>query len=176
MKYISLKKNGVALIQISLAAYDGVNMRTSSFIVDTGATVTTINKNFLTETLGYTADYLENNKILIPDEEKPKMVDGMRADVYKIPAIRMNIGGYELKSDNPILTSDTINLNCLLGLDILQYFNFSYDFDSIDNEAPYGKMLYTLRDSRKKEFSSLQEPFAYQLEESHLSEERLEQL
>ena len=65
-----------------------------------------------------------------------------------------------------ILTSDAFELNFLLGLDILRYFKFLYDFDEVDEDAPYGRMFYEFRDSQRKPFTKLGESFAYQLDDA----------
>jgi hypothetical protein len=53
-------------------------MKTLPFIVDTGATMTTINKEWLLTDLGYNDDWIQKNKILIPDDEKPRMANGKK--------------------------------------------------------------------------------------------------
>lgn len=136
------------------------------FLVDTGATRTTIPKATLIDRLGYTDTYIQSNKKLLPDNEKPLMANGNRADVYMINATRFNIGGYEIQP-HYILTSDTImNLNLLMGLDLLRNFLFTFDFDAIDAYAPYGRMLYELRETVVTPFTKLGEPFAHQLNEA----------
>jgi len=51
----------------------------------------------------------------------------------------------------------------LLGLDILSYFKFTYDFDAIDDSAKYGRMFYEFRDARRTEYTNPGVPFAYHL-------------
>ena len=92
------------------------------------------------------------------------MANGERADVYKIPITRINIEGHEIQHDY-VLSSDNINLGLLLGLDILQYFNFSFDFDAVDDVAEYGRMFFKFRDSRRVDFTKLGKPFAHKLTE-----------
>jgi hypothetical protein len=140
------------------------------FLWDTGATRTTIPKQCLIDDLGYTEAYIAKNRIVIPDSEKPTLADGTKADVYKLPATRMNIGGYELQPEF-VLTSDTIkNLSLLLGMDVLQYFRFTYDFDAVDLDAPHGRLFYELRSSRVRPYTKLGEPFAYQFDASLVAE------
>ena len=163
MKSIALLHNGVANITIAMVALDGITMPQRKFLIDTGATRTTIPKTILVKELGYTEDYIKNNKTLLPDMEKPLMADGKRANVYRVKAPRINIGGHELQLDS-ILTSDSItSLNLLLGLDVLRYFNFSFNFDAIDDDAPHGRMFYEFRESCIAPFTKLGEPFAYKL-------------
>jgi len=114
------------------------------FLVDTGASGTTVPKSFLINMLGYTEDYIQGNKVILPDDKKPLMADGKRIDLYKIKAPRINISGHEIQPDH-LLTSDSVKtLNYLLGLDILQYFKFTYDFDAISDDAPHGQCFMNL--------------------------------
>ena len=162
MNYVRLLANGVAFIYVDFADLTGKDMHRFRFLVDTGATSTTIPKPYLVEKLGYSEDYITKNKVVLTDKQKPTMANGERADVYKVPITRMNIGGYEFQHDH-ILTSDTVNLSFLLGLDVLQYFKFTYDFDSVDPASPYGKMIYELRETKKKAYTKFGESFAHSL-------------
>jgi len=163
MKSIALLHNGVSKITIAMAALDGAAMPQRKFLVDTGATRTTIPKNILTNELKYTEEYISNNKKLLPENEKPLMANGQRADVYQVKAPRINIGGHEMQPDY-ILTSDTItSLTLLLGLDILRYFKFTYDFDAINEDAPHGRMFYEFRKSCINPFKKLGDSFAFNL-------------
>jgi predicted aspartyl protease len=163
MKSIPLQQNGAAVINVSIAMRNSATMVQRRFLVDTGATRTTIPKKMLVDALDYTDDYIRKNKIQLSERDKPLMADGKRADVYMMKAPRINIGGHEIQSDY-ILTSDTIeSLNLLLGLDILRFFKFTYDFDALDENAPHGRMFYEFRESCIKPFVKLGKPFAYKL-------------
>lgn len=163
MKSIPLRHSGAAIIPVNIATIDGIMMKTISFIIDTGATTTAINKKWLIEDLGYTEEWIRKNKLIIPKNEKPKMANGKYADVYKIPITRINIGGHELQLSDYILTSDTVEMRFLLGLDVLRFFKFTFDFDAIDNDAPHGRMFYELRKTCVQPFTKLGEPFAHSL-------------
>ena len=166
MKSIPLQPNGAAVIYVAIAVQNGTIMPQRRFLVDTGATRTTIPKKLLIDTFEYTEDYIQKNKIQLSEKEKPLMADGKRADVYMVKAPRINIGGHEIQPDY-ILTSDTIaSLNLLLGLDILRNFKFTYDFDAIDDDAPHGRMFYEFRESCITPFIKLGESFAYKISDS----------
>jgi len=166
MKFIPLQPNGAAVIYVAIAVQNGTIMPQRRFLVDTGATRTTIPKKLLIDTFEYTEDYIQKNKIQLSEKEKPLMADGKRADVYMVKAPRINIGGHEIQPDY-ILTSDTItSLNLLLGLDILRNFKFTYDFDAIDDDAPHGRMFYEFRESCITPFIKLGESFAYKISDS----------
>ncbi|MCL2223037.1 MAG: hypothetical protein FWC20_11700 [Oscillospiraceae bacterium] len=166
MKSEPLQVSGAVFLDVSLATFDGKSMETWGFLVDTGATRTTVPKRFLVKLLGYTEEFIQSHKILLSEKDKPTMADGNKADLYKVKAPRMNISGHEIQNDY-ILTSDSVtSLNSLLGLDILSYFNFSFNFDATDIDAPHGKLLYEFRQSRLKPYTKLDEPFAYKLNDS----------
>jgi len=163
MKSIPLLRTGAAFISVSMAAFDGVTMPNWKFLVDTGASGTTVPKNFLINMLGYTEEYIQDNKLVLPDDKKPLMANGKRIDLYKVKAPRINISGHEIQPDY-ILTSDSVKtLNYLLGLDILQYFKFTYDFDAIGDDAPHGQMFFEFRESRILPFTKLGDTFSYKL-------------
>ena len=163
MNSIVLNNSGAAYIKINIASLKGVSMQKFEFLIDTGATITTIPKGYLIKALGYTDKYILDNKIILSEKEKPTMANGKKIDVYKIPITRMNIGGYEIQHNGCILTSDTVKLGFLLGSDILRYFKFTFDFDATENNAPYGRMFYELRNSQKVNFKKVGSPFAYQI-------------
>ena len=165
MKSIPLRRYGVALMPVNIATVCGVEMKTIPFIVDTGATRTTINKKWLIADLGYTEDWVQKNRILIPEHRKPKMANGKRADVYEVPITRMTIGEHEIQPQNNVLTSDSVELSFLLGLDVLHYFRFAFDFD-VTVGAPHGRLYYEFRASQRKAYTQYGEPFAYQLDDN----------
>ena len=183
MRSVPLMRSGVAYITVGVASLRdsekilsddekfrrGAEMPKMRFLWDSGATQTTILKKRLIDDLGYTEAYIQKNKIRITEEEKPTLADGTKADLYKLPATRMSIGGHELQIDY-IYTSDTLtNLSLLLGMNVLQHFKFTFDFDSIDEGAEHGRMFYEFRRSRVKPFTKLGEPFAYQLNTSSVA-------
>ena len=163
---IPLQQTGAANLYVALTAFDGISMHQRRFLVDTGATRTTIPKSVLIKELNYTEEYISLNKLHLPEYKKPKMADGKTVDVYGIKAPRINISGHEIQSDY-FLTSDTVEtLTLLLGLDVLRYFKFTFDFDAIDDFAPHGRMFYEFRPSRFEPYTKLGEPFAHKFSNS----------
>ena len=63
MKSVPLINSGAAYILVGMAAQNGADMPTVRFLVDTGATRTTIPKSMLIDTLGYTDEYIQANKL-----------------------------------------------------------------------------------------------------------------
>ena len=162
MKPIKLRADGAAFVDVHIAPLDGRQMETEPFLLDTGATSTSIPKSFLVERLGYTEDYIQTHRILLPKESQPKMANGERADVYKIPITRINIGGHEIQHDY-VISSDSVKLSFLLGLDLLSYFKFTFDFDAVSEYTPYGSVLFEFRKARKQDFSKVGGAFAHEL-------------
>jgi len=162
MKPIRIRANGTAYVAVHIAPLDGRQMATQSFLLDTGATRTTIPKVFLVDKLGYTEEYIQANRELLPEEEQPTMANGERADVYRIPIPRLNIGGHEIQHDY-VLSSDKVGLNFLLGLDLLSYFNFAFNFDAKSEHTPYGSVFFEFRTAKKQDFSKMGGAFAHEL-------------
>ena len=162
MRPIPLTENGAAYVQVHIAPLDGRQMATHTFLLDTGATTTSIPKSFLVDKLGYTEEYIQANRILLPEESRPKMANGERADVYKIPIPRLNIGGHEIQHDY-VISSDSVDLSFLLGLDLLSYFKFTFDFDAKSQYTPYGSVFFEFRTAKKQDFSKMGGAFAHEL-------------
>ena len=166
MKSVKLKPLGAAFLTVNIATLGGIGMHRTEFLVDTGATHTTIPKSFLLTHLGFTEEYISNNKIILPEREQPIMANGEKANVFKLPITRINIGGYEIQHDY-ILSSDTVNLSLLLGLDVLSYFKIIFDFDATENLAINGRMFYELRESRRDNYKTFGEPFAHKIKQEN---------
>ena len=164
MSYAALKKSGVAYVPVYIAHVDGKKMQALDFMVDTGATRTIIPQYALMDYLGFTEDYILKNRQIVPPKNSPKMANGEPMNVYRIPITRINIFGHEIQHSH-VLSSDSPNLSYLLGLDILSYFNFTFNFDAISDDAPFGKMFFEFRKSRQQDFSNLGDSFAYRLDE-----------
>ena len=162
MRPIPLTENGAAFVTLHIAPLDGRKMVSQRFLLDTGATQTSIPKKFLVSALGYTEEYVQANRVLLPEKLQPTMANGERADVYKIPIPRLNIGGYEIQHDF-IISSDSVDLSFLLGLDLLSYFKFTFDFDAISKDTPYGSVFLEFRKGRRRDFSKMGGAFAHEL-------------
>ena len=128
MKHVEMRENGATYEHIFVAPLSGKVMRKFPFLLDPGATRTTINKSLLTK-LGYTEDWISQNKIILSDDEKPLLADGSRLDAYGIPAMRLTIDEHEIFHDSYFLTSDNASkLSFLLGVDILSYFDIFFKY------------------------------------------------
>jgi len=128
VKHVEMRENGAAYEHIFVAPLSGKVMRKFPFLLDPGATRTTINKSLLTK-LGYTDDWISLSKIVLSDDEKPLLADGSKLDAYGIPAMRLTIDNHEILHNGYFLTSDNApKLSFLLGVDILSYFDFSFRY------------------------------------------------
>ena len=166
MSYVELKESGAAYVPVNIAHVNGRKMPAFDFMVDTGATRTMIPQYALMDYLGFTEDYILKNRQIVPPKNSPKMANGEPMNVYRIPITRINIFEHEIQH-NYVLSSDTANVSYLLGLDILKYFNFAFNFDAISDDAPFGKMFLEFRKSRQQDFSNLGDSFAYRLDENN---------
>jgi len=154
MRYVDLSPNGAAYIPIYLASSDGKTMVKTMFLLDTGATRTTINFKMLSK-LGYTKEWVEENKIILSESEKPMLADGRKLNAYGIPAIRMSISGHEVFHNDYFITSDEApNLGFLLGADILSYFDIFFKYSE-------WRAYFEFREDRIKRPSKPGDSFAY---------------
>ena len=132
MRYLPILSNGTARVTVNLSTLDGFRMIELPFLLDTGATRTSINKSFLVKRLGYTDNWLQANRIVIPEDKWPVIANGEKLEVYGIPAMRLVIDGHEIfrgEHDGYFLTSDVApKLSFLLGTDILSYFDIFFKY------------------------------------------------
>jgi len=109
--------------------------------------------------LGYTEEWIQQNKIIIPKESQPTLADGLKLDAYGIPAMRMTIDEHEILHNDYFLTSDHApGLGFLLGADILSYFDVFFKYSE-------RKVYYEFRSDRKAVPSNLGDSFAYEATE-----------
>ena len=160
-RFFPILSNGTARATVGLSSLDGKRMVELPFLIDTGATRTSINKLFLVKRLGYTDDWLSKNRIEIPKEKWPIIANGEKIEVYGIPAIRLNIDGHEIfrrGHDEYFLTSDVApKLSFLLGTDILSYFDIFFMYSE-------GRVYYEFRQDRLNLQEKPGDSFAYGVE------------
>jgi len=154
--------NGAARITTHLAPMKDAKNQTMiglQFLVDTGATRTTINRDLLPK-LGYENAWIKKNKILLSEEQKPTLADGRKLDAFGIPAIPLTIDGYVIHHDEYFLTADNAPaLSFLLGADILSYFDVYFKYSE-------RRVYYEFRIDCIVPFTQWGKPFAYKLETS----------
>ena len=110
--------------------------------------------------LGYTDEWIWQNKIILSPDEQPILADGSRLNAYGIPAMRLTIGGHEILHDSYFLTSDVApTLGFLLGSDILSYFDIFFKYSE-------WRTYYEFRKDRILIPKEGGRPFAYQSQES----------
>ena len=99
-----LSKEGRAYIQIHIKPYDNLELKGIDFKVDTGADMTTISKEVLTNELGYPAKWIEKNmvKYKIETTGAGQIID----DVYYIRIEKANILGRDLSNWPFFILSD----------------------------------------------------------------------
>jgi predicted aspartyl protease len=152
---VDIKPNGATYKEIFIAPLNGKKMLNHPFLLDTGATKTTINKSLLI-LLGYTNEWIERNKISLSENEKPFMADGRKLNAYGIPAMRITIDEHEILHDGYFITSDEApKLSFLLGADILSYFDIFFKYSE-------WRTYYEFRKERTQIPPTRGETFAYE--------------
>ena len=157
MNFVKLQPNGVARVSVYAAKLDNKGMQDISFLIDTGATRTTLNKSILLDFMGYTEEWLQKNRIVLAENLKPKLADGRTLNAYGIPAMELTIGAHVIRHNDYFLTADDApGLGFLLGTDILSYFDLFFKFSEI-------RMYYEFRKDRVKHQINPGDSFAYGL-------------
>lgn len=124
-----LMELGRAYLMIDVKPINDFVMRSVQFKVDTGADVSTIHKEELFS-LGYDMDWISRNVVIFKDDEKPVTASGDRIDAGYVRLPLINILGYEGKSwPFQIILDDYKDFRNLLGRDLLNGFNYSFDND-----------------------------------------------
>lgn len=130
------------------------------FLADTGSIIFTIPKILLINALDYDEDWLEDNRILLPESKKPRHAGAGVLDVYMIPEMLLNISGHGIKLTY-IHTSDTIKeLPLLLGRDLMRFFDWSFNFVEGYFEYEFNPKAVILPSGTNK-------PYAYGVEKTH---------
>ena len=115
----------------------------------------------LIKQLGYTEDWLQKNKIVLPKNKWPVMANGESLEVYGVPAMRLLIDGHEIyrqSKDEYFLSSDVApKLSFLLGTDILSYFDINFKYSE-------NRVYYEFRQDRIKLQEEPGDSFAYEVQ------------
>jgi len=98
-----------------------------SYKVDTGANLTTISFDTLSE-LGYNKEWIMSGTLL-KDDGRPTLASGEFVDdCYRIVLPEINIGGC-VGYNWPFLTSLSVPFRLLLGTDSMCFFNWVFDYE-----------------------------------------------
>jgi len=160
MKYVRMLSSGAARITTYVAPMEQRANQTMSalqFLMDTGATRTVINK-WLLNKLGYDDCWIEKNKIILTEEQKPTLADGRKLDAFGIPAMRLTIDEHEILHNDYFLSAyNAPNLSFLLGADILSYFDIIFKYSE-------WRVYYEFRKDRLTQPSKTGASFAHKAE------------
>jgi len=128
IKRIKLSNEGRAMVQMCMKPFDNLRLEKVQFKVDTGADLTTITKKEL-NVLGYTADWIKANTI---KEEKRTIssAGGRNQHAYYVQIPISNLFGKDFKNwPFYIRIEDDRDFPNLLGLNVLTYFKFAFQYD-----------------------------------------------
>ena len=127
MNKIKLNEKGFAMVVLYARQKDIPTMLPRDYKVDTGASCTTISKNWLFE-LGYDENWIKAGKPL-EGNARPTVASGVPLeDCYEVILPEIHIGewvGYNW----PAITSLSANFRFLLGTDSMQFFNWHFDYE-----------------------------------------------
>lgn len=131
MVEVKLDSYGFAYVRLYIKPKDAPLMDYLSYKVDTGASNTTINKNKLSD-FGFDEDWVKDNGRLLEGDERPSVATGEPIDnCYKVSLPEINIGGF-VGYNWPFLVSlnEDIQFRLLLGIDSMQFFNWTFDYSA----------------------------------------------
>jgi len=148
MNEVKLNELGFAHVALHVRQKDTPTMLSRNFKVDTGANLTTLNKDWL-YLLGYDEDWIKTGKRLEGDA-RPTVASGLPLDdCYQVILPEIHIGGW-VGYNWPVLTSLSLPFKFLLGTDSMQFFNWNFDyadgvcrFDLIPNKR---KLLFNQKE------------------------------
>jgi hypothetical protein len=127
MPQVKFASRGSVFIEVSArnkitTVFDGF-----LFMVDTGATCTTINRRNLHD-LGYDDNWIKTFGVKLPERECPILADKRRAtDCYKIKLPEVKIEGVE-GGNWEFMTSFSADFTLLFGTDSMRFFNWTFDY------------------------------------------------
>ncbi|MCL2016385.1 MAG: retroviral-like aspartic protease family protein [Defluviitaleaceae bacterium] len=125
---VSLSPEGRAIVELFLKPLNKVILESIDFKLDTGADVTTIDKATLNK-LGYSNNWIASNTVKSTDLTL-QSAGVKRKPAYYIILPTINILGRDFTNwPLHILPTADENYPNLLGIDILQYFNFKFNYE-----------------------------------------------
>jgi len=128
MTEVKLNQLGFAHVTLYVKPKDTTTMSSEKFKVDTGASCTTIGKDWLLS-LGYDEEWIKAGRRLEGDA-RPTVASGLPLDdCYEVILPEIHIGGW-VGYNWPVLTSISLPFKFLLGTDSMQFFNWNFDYES----------------------------------------------
>ena len=129
VKEIELTEEGRAEIIINIKPFDELELRNVKFKLDTGADITTINKNEL-KVLGYGKEWISNNMSKHPALTITR-AGSKNEPAYYVQIPKCNILGRDLFNWPIYIRPETDkDFPNLLGIDILHNFDFDFRYSS----------------------------------------------
>jgi len=127
MPQIKFASRGSVFIELSAKNRITLDLVNFLYMVDTGATCTTIGRKQL-HCLGYDDNWIKTTGEKLPERECPILADRRRAtDCYKIKLPEVSIEGIE-GGNWEFMTSFSTEFTLLFGTDSMRFFNWSFDY------------------------------------------------
>ncbi|MCL1987023.1 MAG: retroviral-like aspartic protease family protein [Firmicutes bacterium] len=123
---IPISPEGRGILEVSLKPLQDVTLMPIEFKLDTGADVTTISKSTLND-LGYSNDWIATNAVKSTKMTLESAGFEKKPSCYVVmPTV--NVHGKDFTNWWLYILPDKLDYPNLLGLDILRYFNFAFDY------------------------------------------------
>jgi len=120
-----IRNNGFVYATLYIKPLNDVTMLERSFLLDTGASATTMSLDGLTR-LGYTKEWVQENGVpQRPYETASKVKIG---GCYKIRLPQVTVGNHVCLNFH-MITSLESDLNDLLGINFIRYNNWIFDYE-----------------------------------------------
>jgi len=123
-----INKFGFINLRVNIRKNNSFKMTECSYKLDTGASSTTIDIETL-EILGFDEKWIVCNGVKLKDEEAPTLADGTPVkNCYRVVLPEISIGDW-VGYNWPILVSLNTSFRLLLGVDSLQFFNWTINYE-----------------------------------------------
>ena len=129
MAEIKLDTLGFAYVNVYIKPMSTPTMRYLSYKVDTGASHTTISRDWL-HGLGYDDNWIKTG-IPLEGDERPTVATGEPVDgCYRVALPEIHVGGY-VGYNWPFLVSlnGEVQFRLLLGTDSMKFFKWEFDYE-----------------------------------------------
>lgn len=125
-----LSQEGRAIVDVNIKPFDSNKLCPVDFKIDTGADITTIDKNILINELGYSPKWIGEN-IKKHSKRTITVAGGKEAPAYYVCIEISNILGHDLKNWAFFVTNFETKgeFPNLLGIDILHRFNINFNYN-----------------------------------------------
>jgi len=126
MVEVKIEKNGLTWVEVGVVRFDNPTMESVEFLIDTGATITTVAHLDLI-LFGYSVNWIRNGKRLVGGSRLRAANRSQIDNCYMVVLPSINIGGY-VGYNWPGVTDTTGDLISLFGTDSMKFFNWELNY------------------------------------------------